>query len=265
VNPWRPIDRDVEAACTARIDDFVLGGSSSMAIDRAAAEQLLAAVPEYPGFVLDSWTFVRRAVGVMLDAGIDQFLDLGAGIDAVGIAQELAHRSTQDARLAYVETDPVCVAQLESRVRDRVQVAVHPIDLFAVSWVLDPEAVWRLLDRDRPVGIVTASVLHYELSDDAVAAVLQRYHDGVAPGSMLAITHLSGGKDQPAAARLEEAHTKVGFPIRTRSRTSLTALMRPWTPAALTSAPADDLRLGAALLARKPVTASPALNGSTNV
>jgi hypothetical protein len=48
VKGWTPNDQDVKFACTARIDDFVLGGSSSLAVDRAVAEQLLAAVPEHP-------------------------------------------------------------------------------------------------------------------------------------------------------------------------------------------------------------------------
>jgi S-adenosyl methyltransferase len=163
----------------------------NLAVDRAAAQRLLAAVPEYPGFVLDIWRFVRQAVGAMLEAGIDQCIDLYAGIDAASIARELTRESTSEVRIAYVETDPICVAHLESRVRSSSRAPGHPVDLYAVSWVLDPEAVWRLLDRNCSVGLVMASVLHYEESDDVVAATLRRYHDGGAEGSMLAITHMS--------------------------------------------------------------------------
>ncbi|TDQ00640.1 S-adenosyl methyltransferase [Labedaea rhizosphaerae] len=243
---------DLESACTARIDDYVAGGTSNLAVDRAAAERLLTALPEYPGFVVDSRRYALWAVDAMLSAGIDQFIDIGAGIDAVGVVDKLASWPESAARIAYVETDPMCVAQLESRVHKDERVAVFPIDLFAPSWVTDPEGVWRLLAADRPVGLLMASIAHYELSDDVLASALTDIYDKVAAGSMLAITHLSGGQDPIAATRLEQAHTQAGFPVRARNRKELAALVRPWTPAPWApNALPGALRLGIGLLARK--------------
>lgn len=258
MSAWLPLDQVVESACTARVDDHATDGGSNLAVDRAVAERLVGEVPEYPGFVVDSRRYTWQAVGAMVDAGIDQFIDLGAGLDAAGIVDELARRSVPGARIAYVETDPVCLAQLESRARDDDRVSVHPIDLFAARWVLDPEGLWRLLDQDRPVGILMPSILHYELSDDVVAWALRDYHARTAAGSMLAVTHLSGDQDPEAATRLEKIKAEIGVQVRIRSQARLVELARPWIPVPTTSdGTVEGLRLGTAVLAYKAKAVTP--------
>ena len=54
--------------------------------------------------------FLRRTVEFLVDAGIRQFLDVGSGIPTVGHVHEIAQRTAPDARVVYVDIDPVAVA-----------------------------------------------------------------------------------------------------------------------------------------------------------
>src|SRR5690348_14484548 len=90
--------------------DYYLGGSHNFAIDRVAAEQVIAAIPNVREIAAANRAFLRHAVVYLLDQGIRQFLDIGSGIPTVGNVHEIARRVDPPARVVYVDTDPVAVA-----------------------------------------------------------------------------------------------------------------------------------------------------------
>lgn len=51
--------------------------------------------------------FLRRAVRALAEAGIDQFIDLRAGLPTQENTHEVAQRVNPDARVVYVDNDPV--------------------------------------------------------------------------------------------------------------------------------------------------------------
>nr|WP_237048370.1 SAM-dependent methyltransferase [Lentzea guizhouensis] len=93
---------DVNVSSLSRIYDHLLGGGHSFASDRAVADAIIESVPRYDMFVRESRAFVRRAVPHMLTAGIEQFLDLGAGLGGVRHVHELALGVSP----SYVRDDP---------------------------------------------------------------------------------------------------------------------------------------------------------------
>ena len=54
--------------------------------------------------------FLRRAVRFLAEQGVRQFLDIGSGIPTVGNVHEVAQAAAPDARVVYVDNDPVAVA-----------------------------------------------------------------------------------------------------------------------------------------------------------
>lgn len=80
--------------------------------------------------------FLRRAVRFLAQEGITQFLDLGSGIPAVGTTHEVAHTSQPEARVVYVDIDPVAVAHAHVLLRSTVGVRAVVGDLVALatSW-----------------------------------------------------------------------------------------------------------------------------------
>src|SRR5215468_9616365 len=86
---WVPEDVDLEKPSPARMYDALLGGSHNFAVDRKAAAEAIALVPDLATVALSNRAFLRRVVNYLLDAGVRQFLDIGAGIPTVANTHEL--------------------------------------------------------------------------------------------------------------------------------------------------------------------------------
>ena len=90
-----------------RIYNYLLGGKDNYAEDRAAAGQLLAVVPEARATAWANRRFVGRAVRFLAeDAGIGQFIDIGAGLPTPGNVHQVAREVDPQAHVAYVDHDP---------------------------------------------------------------------------------------------------------------------------------------------------------------
>src|SRR5215469_16219788 len=104
----RPPDMDVTTANVARIYDYFLGGKDNFAVDRKAAEQITAAMPLVPAIARQNRAFVCRAVRTLAqEYGIRQFIDIGAGLPVRQSVHEAARSVAPDARVVYVDNDPV--------------------------------------------------------------------------------------------------------------------------------------------------------------
>jgi hypothetical protein len=76
----RSLPFDTSVAHQARMYDYVLGGKDNYAADRAAVEAWLKADPGVADSCRANRAFLGRAVRYLAaDAGIRQFLDIGAG------------------------------------------------------------------------------------------------------------------------------------------------------------------------------------------
>jgi len=174
----------------ARIYDFLLGGKDNFAVDREAARQLIAVTPDMAGVVRDNRSFLGRVIRYLADeAGIRQFLDLGGGLPTRTNVHEMAQSIAQDARVVYVDNDPVVWSHGQALLARGDQVAMVRADLREPDDVLRRPEVLALLDLDRPVAVVCASVLHFVPDDDKPYQVIAEYRDRLAPGSYLAVSH----------------------------------------------------------------------------
>src|SRR5262245_43625125 len=97
--------------------DALLGGSHNFEVDRRAAAEAIALVPDLATVALHNRAFLRRAVRFLLDAGVRQFVDVGAGIPTAANTHELA----PEAKVAYVDIDPVAVAHAQAILADQPQ------------------------------------------------------------------------------------------------------------------------------------------------
>ncbi len=86
--------------------DFLLGGKDNYAIDREAAEKILAVAPELRANARANRAFLARAVRYLAgERGIRQFLDIGTGIPAAGNTHEVAQAAAPESRIVYVDND----------------------------------------------------------------------------------------------------------------------------------------------------------------
>jgi SAM-dependent methyltransferase len=181
---------DTTTPNVARIYDYLLGGKDNFAADRAAAQQLIAATPDMAGIVRDNRAFIGRAIRYLVnEAGLRQFLDLGGGLPTQLNVHEMAQRIEPDARVVYVDNDPVVYLHGQVLLARDDRVAMVRADLRKPADILQHPDVLRLLDFTQPVAVVCASVLHFVPDEDEPHRAIAEYRDHVAPGSYLAISH----------------------------------------------------------------------------
>jgi hypothetical protein len=174
----------------ARIYDYILGGKDNFAADRRAAQQLLAALPDVAGVVRDNRSFIGRVVRFLAgEAGVRQFLDLGAGLPTQNCVHEMAHAIAPDARVVYVDNDPVVCSHGQALLGPGGTVGVVLGDLRRPAEILRHPEVLAKLDFSQPVGVLCVCALHFVPDEEKPHQIIAEYRDHLAPGSFLAITH----------------------------------------------------------------------------
>src|SRR5436305_985059 len=163
---------DPDRPSPARVYDCFLGGTHNFAADRAVAAQAIAAMPQLPEIMRANRAFLRRAVRLVASAGVDQFLDLGSGIPTEGTVHEIARDIQPDARVVYVDMDPVAVIHSRSILADDPKTVVLQGDLLDADQVL-AEPGMRLLDLTRHVGVLLVAALHFHPDRPALRASLR--------------------------------------------------------------------------------------------
>jgi hypothetical protein len=201
---------DTSKPNVARIYDYLLGGKDNFAVDRAAAQQLIAATPDIAGIVRDNRAFIGRVVRYLVEeAGIRQFLDLGGGLPTQLNVHEMAQRIAPDARVVYVDIDPVVFVHGQALLARGDGVGMVCADLRAPAGILQHPEVERLLDLTQPVAVVCASVLHFVPDEDEPHRIIAEYRDRLASGSCLAISHGASATKEEDPTGVVDSFTSV--------------------------------------------------------
>jgi hypothetical protein len=197
--------------------DFWLGGSHNFAVDREAAEQVLAAMPSMRNIIQVNRGFLRRAVRFLAEQGVDQFFDLGSGLPTVGNVHEVAQAINPAAHVVYVDIDPVVVTYAQSVLGGNPLVVALQADLRQPERLLNASAVRKAIDFTRPVALLFVSVLHFVLDDREVQEIVDSYTKTLSTGSYLVVTHASYAHLPPQVGeRVERSSVTVGTPLHAR-------------------------------------------------
>jgi SAM-dependent methyltransferase len=190
----------------ARVYDWLLGGKDNFAADRQAAAKLLEAVPGASVAARENRAFLGRTVRFLAEeAGVRQFLDIGAGLPSACAVHEIVRGAVPMPRVVYTDYDPVVVRHAEALLGGSLTTAVvradvrQPWDLFARP------AVRTLINLAEPVAILLVAVLHFVEDHDDPWALVNCYKDLMAPGSFLVISHVTADNLAPEAARQAQA------------------------------------------------------------
>jgi O-methyltransferase involved in polyketide biosynthesis len=182
----------------ARVYDYWLGGKDHYAADRAEGDRLLEIYPQLADLVQENRAFIIRAVTMAADLGISQFIDLGAGLPASPAVHQAARKVMPEARVAYVDTDPVVLSHARALLATSDGVTAAEADLRDPAAVLGHPHLRAVIDPARPVCIILGAVLHF-MGADAACAVTAGYVSLMAPGSYLIISCAS--LDDPELAK----------------------------------------------------------------
>lgn len=201
---WAPESIDLDRPNAARIYDYLLGGAANFETDRVFAEKLLEIMPDARNAARLNRAFLRRAVRFCVSAGIDQFLDIGSGVPTAGNVHEIA----PDARVQYVDNEPVAVTHSELLLRDNPKASCMLGDL------TDPEPILAAstLDFSRPVALLMAAVLHFIPEDAHPYEAVARFRSVLAPGSYLVLSHGVEGESMQTPASVDRLYKTSANP-----------------------------------------------------
>jgi len=213
---------DTRTPNPARIYDYLLGGKDHYPADRKAAEAILAVAPQARQGARENRAFLQRAVRHLAQAGIRQFLDIGTGLPTQGNVHEVAQAITADARVVYVDNDPMAHSHANALLTNNIPTTLAVLaDLRQPEAILDHPQVRRLLDLTRPVGVLLVAVLHFIRDEGHPVRVVARLRDAMAPGSYLVISHATGDFHPQAGAKVTQVYRQASAPLVLRTREAI--------------------------------------------
>ncbi|MFD5801277.1 SAM-dependent methyltransferase [Streptomyces sp. NPDC127020] len=255
---------DTSVPHSARIWNYWLGGKDNYPVDEEAGDAYTAVFPGIVTIARSSRAFLRRNIThLVAEAGIRQFLDIGTGLPTADNTHEVAQRLAPEARVVYVDNDPMVLAHARALLYSTPEGATAYID----ADVLDPDTVLAAaadtLDLDRPVALILSNILGHVADHDRARSIATRLMDALPSGSYLSVNDGSRGTD-PEFERAQDAYNESGAaPYILRTVDQITAyfdgleLVEPgvvpvtlWRPEAGDPAPAPIGEHGG--LARKP-------------
>jgi len=182
---------DASIPNVARVYDYMLGGKDNFPADRAAAEQILAAFPEARDGVRYNRAYLRQAAEYLAgEAGVRQFLDIGTGLPTQKNVHEVVRAIVPDARVVYVDNDPVVCVHGRGLLAEADEVAMVEADLRRPEQVLADPTTRQLIDFDQPVAVLLVAILHFIPDEEDPFGAVARLRDAMAPGSYLVISHM---------------------------------------------------------------------------
>ncbi|MFE1405385.1 SAM-dependent methyltransferase [Streptomyces sp. NPDC058770] len=172
---------------SARVWNYWIGGKDHYPVDQELGDQVIASYPQARELALASRAFQVRAVQYLAEeAGITQFLDIGTGLPAQNSTHETAQISQPQARIAYVDNDPLVLAHARALLTSAPAGMTDYID----ADMLDAERVLagasRTLDMEQPIAVMLLSTLGHTEPKTGIG-LTRRYMADLPAGSHLVL------------------------------------------------------------------------------
>ena len=179
----------------ARVWDFWLGGKDNFAIDRELALKMLAVHPPSAKMARENRRFLGRAVNYVAACGVRQFIDVGAGLPTAVNTHDIAQEVDPQARVAYVDNDPVVISHGRSLLAKSAGVIAVPGDMRGPERILADARLRELININEPACVILSAVLHFADAETA-RGVAVAFARALAPGSYVIISVGSGNPSE---------------------------------------------------------------------
>jgi hypothetical protein len=212
---------DTSVPHSARIWNYWLGGTDNYPVDRAAGDQFSAIYPGIVDIARADRAFLRRVVRYLAgEAGVRQFLDVGAGLPTADNTHEAAQQVAPQARTVYVDNDPLVVTHANALLASGPAGGTPGTTHFVDASMGDPDTVLReaakWLDLTQPTAVTLMGVLGHVVDYAEAKSIVTGLLDGLPAGSYLAVNDsVNTSEALEEALRVYEASGAV--PYRTRS------------------------------------------------
>jgi hypothetical protein len=226
-----PAEIDTSKAHAARVYDYLLGGRANFKVDREVAARVYAAWPGGIDAVRADVRAHRAALGRVVryyvrDAGITQFLDIGTGIPKESNVHEVAQHEEPDARIVYVDRDPIVLAHAHQLLRGTPEGAIS----YIYGDLNDPQPILReaakTLDFSRPIAVMLFGILHFFSDADDPRGLIGQLVEPLSAGSGLALSHLASDLyPEEMAETFNRLNSRMAEPVTLRSHDEVAALL----------------------------------------
>ena len=226
---WAAFEINTNVAHPARVYDYWLGGKDNFPADRALAEAILEAVPIMRTMARANRAFLGRAVRHLTrDLGIRQFLDIGTGIPTAGNTHEVAQGIAPEARVLYVDNDPIVLAHARALMTSDVagRTAFIAADVRQPEAILGDPTLAATLDLGRPVAVMLVAILMFLPDAEDPFGIVAKLMEALPSGSYLAISHPTADFDQRAMTGAVAASKRSGISLVPRTRAEVEAFFK---------------------------------------
>ncbi|SFP56528.1 S-adenosyl methyltransferase [Actinomadura madurae] len=214
-----PPEIDTSRPHPARMWNYWIGGKDYYEIDKVVGDQAAAAFPSIGDIARHSRACLGRMVRHLVEEeGVRQFLDIGTGLPTHDNTHEVAQRVAPEARVVYVDNDPLVLVHARALLVGRQEGRTDYIQCD----VRDPDRILaeaaRTLDLSRPVALIMFGIMGNVVDDGEAYAVVRRLLGALAPGSFLAFNDGTGvldAKGREEGIRIATEQGSTPYVVRT--------------------------------------------------
>lgn len=96
---------------------------------------------------------------------------------------EVAQAASPDARVVYVDSDPVAVAHSTALLADNPGADIVDADIRQPADILSSPQVRKLIDFEQPVAVLMITILHFITPEENPAGIVAAFRDALPRGA----------------------------------------------------------------------------------
>ena len=180
---------DITQPHAARLWNYWMGGKDNFAADRTAGDYVAEVYPDIVTMAKVSREMLVRQVTFLAgEAGIRQFLDVGAGLPTMQNTHQVAQRVAPESRVVYVDNDPLVLVHARALLADTTS---EGVTAYVEADYNNPEAIIadsrNVLNYEEPIAVMLMGVLGYVEDVDARQSIVTRLMEPLVSGSYLVL------------------------------------------------------------------------------
>ncbi len=213
-----PPEIDASVPNSARIWNYWLGGKDNYPVDREAGDEYRATYPEIVEVARASRRFLARAVRYLAgEARVRQFLDVGTGLPTEDNTHEVAQRVAPEARVVYVDNDPVVLAHARALLTSTADGPPPTSTPTCATRDAILAAAARTLDLTQPIGLMLLGILGHVDDDEEARSIVRRLVAALPSGSYLTICDGTNDISEAGVEAQRRYNESGAVPYRLRS------------------------------------------------
>ena len=217
----------------ARVYDYWLNGKTHYVADRLAAERVVDVWPDVVQTARLNRDFMHRATRWLVrEAGVRQFIDVGAGIPTEPNLHQVAQAVAPETRVLYVDHDPVVLQHAKELLNGSPEgrTAYLHADFTDPASILTSPQLRATIDLSRPVALSLIALLHFVTDEQGAYEKVRVLMDALPSGSYLVVSHATADFDPDLLTRVAEAYESAVAQGQIRSSSEVSRFFEGLVP-----------------------------------